>query len=497
MSLSVFQMFKIGIGPSSSHTVGPMKAAKEFLLNAKQNNLFNNLDKIKSVKIDLFGSLALTGKGHGTDKAIIMGLMGEEPEFVDTSTIYKKINEITKIKKLKLLNGFDSETNFSIDFHKTGKLPYHSNGMRFILLDNENKEIFREIYYSTGGGFIINEKEIDENEKSKKNNYVKLTEKSVPYPFSTANELMYICKTEKRSIAEIVLANELTWRTEEEIKIKLDRIWEVMDNCIKRGIKANGYLPGPLKVERRANGIHENLITNTGEITDSMEYLNWINMWALAVSEENSMGGQVVTAPTNGSAGVIPSVLSYYKKFYEKKYPNKTYDFLLTAAAIGMIIKLNATISGAEGGCQAEIGASSSMAAAGLTAALNGNINQIENAAEIAMEHFIGMTCDPVGGMVQIPCIERNAVGAVKAVNSCAMALIEKNKHKVSLDNIVQVMKQTGDDMKTKYKETSKGGIAKVMQGDINESKKEMNKKGGSAKNKIEDVEMFVNETLC
>lgn len=510
MALSAFQMLKIGIGPSSSHTVGPMKAAKEFIQNAHKSHILNSYNsKIKSVKVDLFGSLALTGKGHATDKAVIMGLIGEEPEFVDTSNIYKKISEINKEKKLKLLNMNQHELNYKIEFHKQGKLPYHTNGMRFILLDENNNELFKEIYYSTGGGFIVNEKDIPNvGEKANKPSSSNTEEKPVPYPFKTADELFYICKSENKTIAEVIMENEKTWRDELEIRKKLDRIWEVMHNCIQRGIYTKGLLPGPLKIERRAPIIYEKLKKieeqykthdeNDNHLCmDPMENLNYINMWALAVSEENSIGGQVVTAPTNGSAGVIPAVLSYYKKFYEHKYPNKLHDFLLTSAAIGMIIKLNATVSGAEGGCQAEIGAASSMAAAGLTAALNGSLVKIENAAEIAMEHFIGMTCDPVGGMVQIPCIERNAIGAVKAVNSCALALMENNKHKVSLDRIVQVMKQTGDDMKTKYKETSKGGIAKILENDFNSGLNELKQKAKHSKDDNEEIDLFVSDTLC
>jgi len=527
MALSVFQMLKIGIGPSSSHTVGPMKAAKEFLMNAKKQKILDtHKHKIKTVKVDLFGSLALTGRGHATDKAIIMGLIGEDPDGVDTSTIYKKVADINKEKKLKLLNEFEHDLEYKIEFHKQGKLPYHTNGMRFILHDEKQEEIFKEIYYSTGGGFIVNELEMKDQKEKEKNaasdKFAGIAQKQVPYPFKTADELFYICKSEKKTIAEVVLENEKTWMEESEIRRKLDRIWEVMQNCIIRGLRTKGTLPGPLKIERRAPTILEKLLVNehinsngfnnnnSGSVDlkiinvfdskfvlDPMDYMNWINMWAMAVSEENSIGGQVVTAPTNGSAGVIPAVISYYKKFYEHKHPGKLHEFLLTAAAIGMIIKLNATVSGAEGGCQAEIGAASSMAAAGLTAALGGNLIKIENAAEIAMEHFIGMTCDPVGGMVQIPCIERNAVGAVKAVNSTALALMENNKHKVSLDRIVQVMKQTGDDMKSKYKETSKGGLAKILEKDFKVGLDELKIKQNNGKKSTEEVDLFVNETLC
>jgi L-serine dehydratase len=297
------------------------------------------------------------------------------------------------------------------------------------------------------------------------------------------------------------MENEKVWLKEEEIKKKLDRIWEVMDGSINRGLHKHGILPGPLRIERRAPKLYEKLLKQEKEKEnvplDPFHYMNWINCWALAVSEENSIGGQVVTAPTNGSAGVIPATISYYNKFYSKKFPNKLHDFLLTSAAVGMVIKLNATVSGAEGGCQAEIGASSSMAAAGLTSALGGSLISIENAAEIALEHFIGLTCDPVGGLVQIPCIERNAVGAVKSCNAAALALSETNKHKVSLDRIIKVMKLTGDDMKSKYKETSKGGIAKIMEKDFEEGMKQLKSKGSHDKACNKEVDLFMNNTLC
>ncbi len=511
MSLSVFQMFKIGIGPSSSHTVGPMKAAKLFLQNAQAKGVLSQ-KSIRQVKAELFGSLALTGKGHATDKAIVMGLIGEDPENVDTSTIYQKVDQLQKVKSLKLLN--ERETNFSIQFHRNGKLPYHTNGMRFSLVDDENNEIFKEVYYSIGGGFILSEKETlqnnadcgssrpNSNNNSTWNNSIQ--EKKVPYPFKTAEELFSLCRENKLTVSQLVMANEKTWRNEKEINNKLDRIWEVMDNCIKRGLKAHGILPGPLQLERRGPKLYDKLLgineeNKTGEIIDPFINLNWINCWALAVSEENSIGGQVVTAPTNGSAGVIPAVIKYYLKYYSQKHPNKLHDFFLTSAAVGMIIKLNATVSGAEGGCQAEIGASSSMAAAGLAAALGGSLINIENAAEIALEHFIGLTCDPIGGLVQIPCIERNAVGAVKSVNAAALAMSETNVHKISLDRIIKVMKETGDDMKSKYKETSKGGIAKVMEDDVRAGIKLM-KQQEKDKNKEKDLgitDYFKNNTLC
>lgn len=516
MSLSVFQMFKIGIGPSSSHTVGPMKAAKEFLLHAKSKGLMQS-SNIRMVKAELFGSLALTGKGHATDKAIVMGLIGLDPENVDTSTVYGKVDKLQSAKRLKILE--EVETNFSIIFHKSGKLPYHTNGMRFSLINDNNEEIFKEIYYSIGGGFIVNDNEINPPSQDIQNSLDpscnlsisqdatqkwsnSINEKKVPYPFKTADELFSLCQENKLTVPQLIMENEKTRYNEEEIRRKLDRIWEVMNGSIKRGLYSHGFLPGPLNLERRAPKLYVKLLeqeTNQNEL-DPFHYMNWINCWAMAVSEENSIGGQVVTAPTNGSAGVIPSTISYYNKFHSKKHPNKIHDFFLTAAAIGMIIKLNATVSGAEGGCQAEIGASSSMAAAGLTSALGGSLVAIEKSAEIALEHFIGLTCDPVGGLVQIPCIERNAVGAVKSVNASALALSETNKNKVSLDKIIKVMKQTGDDMKSKYKETSKGGIAKIMEKDFEQNIKLLKSKSKSEKESNKDnkeVDLFLNNTLC
>ena len=409
------------------------------------------------------------------------------------------MEKIQKNKRLKLLK--EKETAFQIQFHKAGKLPFHTNGMRFSLIDEEGKELFKEIYYSVGGGFIVNEKDTkEEGEKKEKNNSKK--NKKVPFPFSTADELFFLAKDNKLTVSQLVMENEKVWMEEKEIKSKLDRIWQVMRMGIERGIQTPGVLPGPLKIERRAPTLYQKLIkesqlNNNNKIIDPFTYLNWINCWALAVSEENSVGGQVVTAPTNGSAGVIPAVVEYYEKFYSEKYPNKIHEFLLTAGAIGMIIKQNATVSGAEGGCQAEIGSASSMAAAGLCASLNGTHDQIENAAEIALEHFIGLTCDPVGGVVQIPCIERNAVGAVKAVNAAALALNETNKHKVSLDRIIRVMKITGDDMKAKYKETSKGGIAKIMEQDFKAGLKLLKTKDKQDKESDGDGDINLHTTLC
>jgi L-serine dehydratase len=460
MYISVFQMFKIGIGPSSSHTVGPMKAAKLFLNKAKQKGLFNS-NSIKAIRTDLYGSLALTGKGHATDRAVVLGLLGEDPDTVDTNTSYQLAEKQQADKKVKLLNEY--ECNLKINFLKHQKLPFHTNGMKFTLLGNNDEELYKDIWYSTGGGFIVNE----EDTKSQRH---KADSVKVPFEFNNAKELFTLCKENSLTIPQLILENEKVFLDELEIKRKLDRIWEVMENGIKRGLSNSGYLPGPLMLRRRAADLYADL--KSSEIKDPMDYLNWINVYALAVSEENSIGGQVVTSPTNGSAGVIPAVIKYYKKYHSKTQPNKLYDFLLTAGAIGSLFKRNATIAGAEGGCQAEIGVSSSMAAAGLTCALGGNLNQIEGAAEMAMEHFVGMTCDPVGGVVQIPCIERNAFGAVKAVNASALALRENYSHRVALDRIIKVMNDTGHDMKTKYKETSKGGLAKEFMDEFKEHPK-------------------------
>jgi L-serine dehydratase len=476
--IGVFQMFKIGIGPSSSHTVGPMKAAKQFLLKAQNKGLLDP-NKVKTMKTDLYGSLALTGKGHATDRAVILGMLGEDPETVDTTTLYKKIDQLQESKRLRLLNQFDCD--FNINFLRSQRLSYHTNGLKFSLLGKNEEEIYKDIWYSIGGGFIINDAETKGEPKEEEI-------KKVPYEYKNARELISLCEEKNITIPQLVLENEKVFMSELEIKRKIDRIWEVMQLGINNGISTKGTLPGPLLVKRRASALYDKLNSHVEQ--DPMDYLNWINVYALAVSEENANGGQVVTSPTNGSAGVIPAVLQYYHKYYSKKHPNKIYDFFLTASAIGSLFKMNATISGAEGGCQAEIGVSSSMAAAGLTSALGGNTRQIENSAEMAMEHFIGMTCDPIGGVVQIPCIERNAVGAVKAVNATALALSENHSNKVSLDRIIRVMKKTGEDMKTKYKETSKGGLAKEFKKDVKESNKPEHIRE-------EEVKLDLVETLC
>jgi L-serine dehydratase len=460
MYVSILEMFKIGIGPSSSHTLGPFIAAKKFLNKAVSKGI--NFKKVKSIKIDLYGSLALTGKGHHTDKAVILGMIGEDPATIDTTTVYDTIDEIQKEKKLNIFIN-NSLVDFRINFLRTQKLPFHTNGVKFTLNGKDQKELHSEIYYSIGGGFILSEEETEKKEQQNNNRFDNL-----PFKFKNANELFYMAESNDLSIPQIIMENEKSYLglSEDEIRFKLDQIWEIMDKCIKRGISTEGHLPGPMRLKRRAPGLYKQCLEIEKQTIDDPSMfdptlsLNFINSVAMGVAEENAIGGQVITSPTNGSAGVIPSVISYYLKYYSKKYPNKINDILITAGAIGGIYKMNATLSGAEGGCQAEIGVSSSMAAAGLACALDGTPYHIEHSAESAMEHFIGMTCDPIGGMVQIPCIERNAFGALKAINAASMILNDKSRGKIRLDRIVRVMKKTGDDLKVKYKETSTGGLA-------------------------------------
>jgi L-serine dehydratase len=449
MNISIFNLFSIGIGPSSSHTVGPMRAANAFVDLLQKNHLFI---QTQSVIVDLYGSLALTGKGHGTDLAILNGLEGADPETINPDSARLRTDEIITNKKIYLAEkkyiSFNSITDLC--FHQQEMLPLHTNGMRFSAFDGNNQLLFSQIYYSIGGGFIVTDKEpIHQNEKQ------------LPYPFDTAAELMHHCKTNQLSIGDVMLANEQVWQSRDEIRARLLKIANVMENCIIKGCETSGVLPGFLKVKRRASELYKKLIQlgvpKPGQHADIM---NWINTYAMAVNEENAAGRRVVTAPTNGAAGIIPAVLQYYKTFIENADEEGVLTFLLTAGAIAILYKKRASISGAEVGCQGEVGVASSMAAGALTAVLGGSIEQIENAAEIAMEHHLGMTCDPVGGFVQIPCIERNAMGAIKAVNAARLALLEDGEHKVSLDKVIQTMWQTGKDMMTIYKETSQGGLA-------------------------------------
>jgi L-serine dehydratase len=453
MAISVFDLFTIGIGPSSSHTVGPMRAARRFAGRLEQEGL---LDRVARVRVELFGSLALTGKGHGTDRAVLMGLEGETPEAIDPDRVLPRIEEIRAGGRLALLgrHAVPFQEKEDLIFNRRELLPLHSNGMRFTAWDLAGAELDHRIYYSVGGGFVVNEGATGEG---------KLVEDTteLPYPFHSGQELLEICEANGLTIWELMLENEKVWRSEGEVRAGLLRIWEAMQRCVERGCRQTGVLPGSLKVPRRAPSLHEELRARPEEaLKDPLTVLDWVNLFALAVNEENAAGGRVVTAPTNGAAGIVPAVLHYYRRFTSGAGEEGVIRFLLTAGAIGILYKENASISGAEVGCQGEVGVACSMAAAGLVAALGGTAEQIENAAEIGMEHNLGLTCDPVGGLVQIPCIERNAMGSVKAINASRIALRGDGSHKVSLDRVIKTMRETGADMKTKYKETSRGGLA-------------------------------------
>ena len=453
MNISVFDIFKIGLGPSSSHTLGPMKAATQFLLYLKEKKILAHTHKLQ---VELYGSLALTGKGHSTDKAILLGLLGEQAETVDLGTIEARIADIYHQKKITLLSAhiihFD-ETN--LRFHMDEVLPKHTNGMRFTAYDINNIVLLSQVYYSVGGGFIVTAENFDHPPISEKT--------TLPYPFSSAQELLALCVQHKMTIAELMMANEKTWKTEQEIEENLLNIFQTMSACIKKGCVTKGTLPGGLNVVRRAPALYEQLIQKGKPSPHHPDVMNWLNMFAMAVNEENAAGGRVVTAPTNGAAGIIPAILQYYMDFSPNPTTKGQIDFLLTAAAIAILYKLNASISGAEVGCQGEVGVACSMAAGALTAVLGGTLAQVENAAEIGMEHNLGLPCDPPKGLVQIPCIERNAMGAVKAMNATYLALAGDGQHKISLDAVIQTMRQIGADMKTIYKETSLGGLAVNM----------------------------------
>ncbi|MEP3350169.1 MAG: L-serine ammonia-lyase [Marinomonas sp.] len=454
MAISLFDLFKVGIGPSSSHTVGPMVAANQFAYQLLKDDL---LKQVCRLKIDLYGSLGATGKGHGTGTAVLMGLEGELPESIDPNLVNERVERINQTSQLSLL----SEHNISIDiandliFHRIDRLDFHANGMTLVAFDQNNDEIHKATFYSVGGGFIVEEDE---------EGNVALVEDTteLPYVFHDAATLIKLCREEDKSIAQIMMENEKTWRTEEEIKQEILSIWAVMKSCVQQGIQNEGILPGGLKVKRRAASLHKDLMkkTNMDMITPSLGAMDWVNLYALAVNEENAAGGRVVTAPTNGAAGIIPAVLHYYWDFCPRSNDEGIIEFFLTAAAIGFLFKENASISGAEVGCQGEVGSACAMAAAGLAAATGGTPEQIENAAEIGMEHNLGLTCDPIGGLVQVPCIERNAMGAMKAINSASMALRGDGNHYVSLDKVIRTMRDTGRDMNDKYKETSRGGLA-------------------------------------
>ncbi len=453
MAVSVFDLFKIGIGPSSSHTVGPMRAANLFVKQLQHRHL---LDKTSRLQAELFGSLSHTGRGHGTDKAVILGFSGYLPDVIDPDIIPQLLETVKTSGTLRCENGhkLPFDTRNDLVFHKRKTLPLHPNGMRFTAFDAQGKPLLSKEYYSVGGGFILSREKLAEGEIIEDNS-------ALPLPFTTGEQLLTHCREQQKSIAQVVLENEKSWRSEEEIGQQLDAIWQAMQQCVERGLHTQGVLPGGLKVPRRASQLFESLRDRPQQaLRDPLTILDWVNAYALAVSEENAAGGRVVTAPTNGAAGIIPAVLHYYHHFCEKPTRQGIHDFLLTAAAIGFLYKENASISGAEVGCQGEVGVACSMAAAGLTAANGGTPEQVENAAEIAMEHNLGLTCDPIGGLVQIPCIERNAMGAVKAINAWRMACRGDGTHWVSLDKVIHTMRETGRDMQSKYKETSRGGLA-------------------------------------
>jgi L-serine dehydratase len=457
MALSVFDLFKVGIGPSSSHTVGPMRAARQFARRLSERGL---LDRVARVAVTLYGSLGATGKGHGTDKAVLLGLCGHEPDTVDVDAIASLVERIRSTGQLALLGtrtiAFDERRDLVFNHHDT--LPLHSNGMLFVASDADGAELVRGTFYSVGGGFVVSDEAVPGGGTEKK---IVPDLTRLPFPFRTGDELLALCERENTSIAGIMRRNERSWRTDAQIDAGLLDIWRVMQACVKRGCETPGTLPGGYKVKRRAPELHRQLTApQMAAPHDPLIALDWVNLWALAVNEENASGGRVVTAPTNGAAGIVPALMHYYWRFVHGANDAGIVDFLLTAGAIGFLYKENASISGAEVGCQGEVGVACSMAAAALTAVLGGSVRQVENAAEIAMEHHLGLTCDPVGGLVQIPCIERNAIGAAKAINVARMALRGDGTHYVSLDKVIKTMRETGADMKTKYKETSRGGLA-------------------------------------
>ena len=454
MAVSTFDLYKIGIGPSSSHTVGPMRAAARFV----EHHLAEagRLGDVARVRAEVFGSLALTGRGHGTDKAVLMGLEGHWPNRIDPDLIPAALERIRGSKLVRLHGGREIAFNEKSDLvmNKRQKLPFHTNGMRFIAYDANRAEIASRDYYSVGGGFVVNQDEAAEDR-------IVADTTPVAHPFSSGDELLARCAESGLSIAQLMLENERAWRSDDEVIAGLRELWQAMQDCVARGIRETGTLPGGLHVSRRAPSLHAELSAKPeAAMRDPLTVLDWVNLYALAVNEENAAGGRVVTAPTNGAAGIIPAVLHYYDRFCAGANEKGVFDFLLTAAAVGILYKENASISGAEVGCQGEVGVACSMAAAGLTAALGGTPGQVENAAEIGMEHNLGLTCDPIGGLVQIPCIERNAMGAVKAINAVRMALRGDGQHFVSLDKVIRTMRQTGADMKSKYKETARGGLA-------------------------------------
>jgi len=452
MAISVFDLFKVGIGPSSSHTVGPMRAAGMFALSLQKEGL---LELTAQVKAELYGSLGATGKGHGSDIGIMLGLMGQTPDTVDVDAVPGMIHRARAQETIDLLalRSIVFREKEHVLMYRREALAEHPNGMQFSAFDAGGALLRQTKYLSVGGGFVVT--------VGAKNEQVLTAYQQVPYPFTSGDQLLAMCQQQGLSISQVMWANERTWRTDAEIRSQLLELWRVMRECVQRGLTHQGTLPGPFKVQRRAPVLAAQLRARAERVlSDPLSVLDWVNVYAFAVNEENAAGGRVVTAPTNGAAGVIPAVLHYYDKFVANATDDGVVEFLMTAAAIGILYKLNASISGAEVGCQGEVGVACSMAAGGLAAVMGGSPAQIENAAEIGMEHNLGLTCDPIGGLVQVPCIERNAMGAVKALNAARMALQGDGQHVVSLDKVIKTMRETGADMKTKYKETSRGGLA-------------------------------------
>jgi L-serine dehydratase len=450
MNLSVLDIFKIGVGPSSSHTMGPMNAACTFVEDLERQGL---LARTTRVGAQVYGSLALTGKGHCTDRAVLLGLAGHRPHTIDPAAIEPEVDRIRGSGRLPLAGRHDIEFDEPLDllFHRDQTLPLHPNGMRFTALDAAGEVLYREEFYSTGGGFVVRAADFGREPDASQ-------DVKVRHPFASGDDLLRACRDNGLEMHEVVMANEAAFRPEAQTRAELLRIWSAMTDCIERGLRGTGLLPGVLKVRRRASRMHRMLV----EAADSqpLQVMDWVNAFALAVNEENAAGGRVVTAPTNGAAGIVPAVIAYYRRFEAGASDEGVIRFLLVAGAIGMLYKRNASISGAEMGCQGEVGVACSMAAAGLAAAMNGTPEQVENAAEIGMEHNLGLTCDPIAGLVQIPCIERNAMGAMKAINAARLASRGDGTHKVSLDQVIATMRQTGRDMSIIYKETSQGGLA-------------------------------------
>ena len=453
MAISGFDLFKLGIGPSSSHTVGPMRAAAMFVEGLRDAGVLRDAARIKA---EMYGSLGATGRGHGTPKAVMLGLEGERPESVDVGMIPERVAAIRRDESLRLngdhLISFHEKTDLLL--HRRKGLPLHPNGMRFTVYGDGGKELLSRVYYSVGGGFVL-------DESGSGVGSIVEDVRSLVYPFSTAAELLAHCDASGLSISAIMLTNEHAWRREADTRYGLLKIWEAMQQCVERGCRNEGVLPGGLKIPRRAPGLYSQLLANPeAALSDPLTALDWVTLYALAVNEENAAGGRVVTAPTNGAAGIVPAVLHYYTRFVPGADDDGVVRFLLTAAAIGVLFKENASISGAEVGCQGEVGSACSMAAGGLAEVIGGSPRQVENAAEIAMEHNLGLTCDPVGGLVQVPCIERNAMASIKAIHAARLAMRGDGHHFVSLDQVIKTLRDTGRDMKDKYKETSRGGLA-------------------------------------